>query len=116
MVELDRVTKSQRERVVTISSTAAKQDNHGYFQKCSIKTVGVPNIQIHAHPLGLTELKFDNCAVRVRKGADLTLLIKLGMAGRVQLRNVNSCGWIATDRTLLPAFVFIRWMSSMRAV
>ena len=94
----------------------AKQETHGSFKICSIKTVGNPSIKTHAHPLGLTELIFDNCAVKVRKGVDLSLLIKLGTAGKVLLLNVHSCGWVATNRTLLPAFVFIRWMSSMRAV
>jgi hypothetical protein len=79
----------------------------------NIVTVGLPKTKVHEHPLGLTQVIFDNCIVKVRKGCDLERIQALGRVGQVKLSNVSSCGWVTTDKTLLPCCVFNRWMSSM---
>jgi hypothetical protein len=90
-------------------------DSFAYWRKASITTVGIPNTKMNAHPLGLAEIIFDNCVVKVRAGHDLDNLVSLGRLGNVQLSNVTSNGWIATDRALLPCCIFARWMSGMKA-
>ena len=99
--------------MLTSPTLDAVRAAHGYFKHHSIQTVGNPNTKIHDDPQGLAQLKFDNCVVKVRQGPDLDRLTMLGRAGPVQLHTVMSCGWIATDRSLLPAFVYLRWVSSM---
>jgi hypothetical protein len=80
---------------------------------CCFTTIGRGNIKIHVHPLGLAQIIFDNCVVKVRLGHDLDLLVCLSSFGPVQLHNIRSIGWIPTNRTLLPSFLFLRWLSSM---
>ena len=90
-----------------------RADSHSFFQSHSLMAEGIPAIKDHDHPLGLSQLMFENCVVKVRRGTDLTHLMHLSLAGPVHLHNVNSCGWIAFDGHQLPAFVFIRWLSEM---
>ena len=80
---------------------------------CCFTTIGRGNIKIHDHPLGLAQIIFDNCVVKVRLGHDLDLLVNLSCFGPVQLHNIRCIGWIPTHRTLLPSFLFQRWLSSM---
>jgi hypothetical protein len=84
-----------------------------YFERSSVTTCGMPNLKMHEHPLGLAQVIFDNCVVKVREGFDLTNLLSLGRLGDVELFNVSSNGWIATDRTLLPCCIYERWISDM---
>jgi hypothetical protein len=42
-------------------------------------------------------------------------LLTLGRKGDVELTNVTSFGWVATERTLLPCCIFERWISDMGA-
>jgi len=107
------VVQQVQDVLLTTSTLDAVRAAHGYFKQHSIQTVGNPNTKIHDDPMGLAQLKFDNCVVKVRQGHDLDRLTILGRAGPVQLHTVMSCGWIATDRSLLPAFVYLRWVSSM---
>lgn len=86
-----------------------------FWQPSTITTCGVPNLKMNDHPLGLAHVIFDNCVVKVRAGFDLNNLLSLGRLGHVELINVNSFGWVATDRTLLPCCIFLRWISSMQA-
>ena len=88
-------------------------DSHSFFQSHSLMAVGIPAIKDHDHPQGLSQLMFENCVVKVRRGTDLTQLMILSLSGPVHLHNVNSCGWIASGDHQLPAFVFIRWLSEM---
>ena len=88
-------------------------DSHSFYQSHSLMAVGIPAIKDHDHPQGLSQLMFENCVVKVRRGTDLTHLMHLSLSGPVHLHNVNSCGWIAFGDHQLPAFVFIRWLSEM---
>jgi hypothetical protein len=90
--------------------------DHSFFQNCSCTTMGSANTQVHAHPMGLAHVVFENCVVKVRLGFDLDRLIALSRIGPVSLHNIHSSGWIPTGETLLPAYVFLRWISSMVAV
>jgi hypothetical protein len=87
--------------------------DHNFFQKCNFTTFGRANTKVHAHPLGLAHVFFSNCVVKVRRGDDLEKMIDLGNIGPVKLWNIESSGWIASNESLLPAFVFLRWISSM---
>lgn len=86
-----------------------------FWQPSTITTCGIPNLKMNDHPLGLAHVIFDNCVVKVRAGFDLNNLLSLGRLGHVELLNVTSFGWVATDRTLLPCCIFSRWISSMQA-
>ena len=86
-----------------------------FWQPSTITTSGIPNLRMCEHPLGLAQVIFDNCVVKVRDGFDLNNLLSLGRLGHVDLFNVTSFGWVATDRTLLPCCIFARWISSMQA-
>ncbi len=103
------------ERMMAADEDDAVAD-HSFFQNRSIKAIGSANTQVHAHPLGLAHVVFDNCVVKVRLGSDLDRLIALSRIGPVSLHNIQSSGWISTRETLLPAYVFLRWISSMVAV
>ena len=90
-------------------------DSFTFSQKADITTVGFPNTKMHDHPLGLTQVTFDNCVVKVRVGHDLDNLLSLGRLGQVNLTNVSSNGWVATNISLLPCCIFLRWISTMQA-
>ncbi len=90
-------------------------DSFTFSQKADITTVGFPNTKMHDHPLGLTQVTFDNCVVKVRVGHDLDNLLSLGRLGQVHLMNVSSNGWVATNISLLPCCIFLRWISTMQA-
>jgi hypothetical protein len=94
--------------------TCNNLSDHGYYQSCNIITEGVATIKSHDHPQGLTQLTFANCVVKVRTGHDLDKLIAMSNEGPVYLFNVQTKGWIVSDAILLPAFILLRWMSSMR--
>jgi len=85
-----------------------------FFQVTCIITTGIPNLKLNDHPLGLAQVIFDNCVVKVRTGFDLDNLLSLGRLGKVELINVTSHGWIVTDRSLLPCCIFNRWISGMK--
>jgi hypothetical protein len=108
------------EDLVVEKIMAADEDDaiadHSFFQNRNITAIGSANTQVHAHPLGLAHVVFDNCVVKVRLGSDLDRLIALSRIGPVSLHNIHSSGWITTRETLLPAYVFLRWISSMDAV
>jgi hypothetical protein len=89
--------------------------DHSFFQSRSFTAIGSANTQMHAHPLGLAHVFFDNCVVKMRLGHDLDRLIALSRIGPVSLHNIQSSGWIPSRETLLPAYVFLRWISSMVA-
>jgi hypothetical protein len=91
-------------------------NEHGHFQKKCFMTAGNSNTRFHSHPEGLAEVTFDNCVVKVRRGHDLERLVTLSRTGNVQLLNVTSNGWITTTHSLLPAFVYLRWISNMCAL
>lgn len=91
--------------------------DHGYFKKsCRIVTIGRPNIKLHHHPLGLVQVVFSNCVVKVRLGDDFEQLKKLSRTGSVKLGNLESYGWFCTAETMLPVFIYLRWMSNMSPV
>jgi hypothetical protein len=90
-------------------------DSSTFWEPASITTVGIPSTKKHSHPMGLVQVVFENCVVKVRTGHDLDNLLSLGRLGNVHLTNVTSYGWTATDRTLLPCCIFARWMSNMKA-
>jgi hypothetical protein len=89
--------------------------DHGYYQTCNIKTAGSAQAKPHAHALGLTHVHFDNCVVKVRTGFDLDQLLANSIDGPVHLLNVQTTGWIQSGSLLLPAFVLLRWISSIKA-
>jgi hypothetical protein len=103
-----------------IQNLAARRNHltdHGFFQKRrSINTIGIPIIKRHANPLGLVQLEFSNCVVKVRLGHDFEQLITFSSAGSVHLSNVESCGWFGAAESMLPVFLYLRWISSMVAV
>ena len=84
-----------------------------YFQNCNFITVGVPITKLHSHPQGLAQLIYSNCVVMVRLGHDLDHLTAWSGAGPVQLCNVQTNG---LSTTLLPVFLFLRWLSSARRI
>jgi hypothetical protein len=105
----------QHHSLLHISTDYSPWDSFSFWQKAKITTVGIPITKMNAHPLGLAQIIFDNCVVKVRAGHNLDNLVSLGRLGNVQLSNVTSNGWIATDRALLPCCIFARWMSGMKA-
>ena len=88
-------------------------NDHNCFQDCCFIAIGRANVKVHTHSLGLAQGFFKNCVVKVRLGEDLDLLVGLSRSGHVHLHNIQTNGWIVTDATLLPSFVFLRWLSSM---
>jgi hypothetical protein len=87
-----------------------------FWERSSILTCGIPNLKMNIeNPLALCQVIFDNCVVKVREGIDLNNLLTLGRKGDVELTNVTSFGWVATERTLLPCCIFERWISNMGA-
>jgi hypothetical protein len=88
-------------------------NDHIGCHDCCFTTIGRASIKVHVHPLGLAQIIFDNCVVKVRLGHDLDLLEALSNSGPVQLHNIQTNGWIPINRTLLPSFVFLRWLSSI---
>ena len=88
-------------------------NDHNCFQDCCFIAIGRANVKVHTHSLGLAQVFFKNCVVKVRLGEDLDLLVGLSRSGHVHLHNIQTNGWIVTDATLLPSFVFLRWLSSM---
>jgi hypothetical protein len=89
--------------------------DHGYHQACNITTAGSAQAKPHDHPQGLTHVHFDNCVVKVRPGFDLDQLLANSIDGPVHLLNVQTTGWIQSGAILLPAFVLLRWISSIKA-
>ncbi len=69
--------------------------------------------EVHSHPKGLAQVFFSNCVVKVRRGHDLDKMVTLSRIGPVKLCNIQSSGRIASDESLLPAFLFLSWMSSL---
>ena len=108
----DDTDDQDKDTVLTLRSCINLSD-HGYYQDCSIKTEGVAQFKTHDHAQGLTQLTFANCVVKVRTGHDLDALITLSNKGPVHLFNVRSNGWIQSNEIMLPAFILLRWMSSM---
>lgn len=95
------------------ASKSNQMNDHNFFQKCNFRTFGSANTKVHSHPKGLTQVFFSNCVVKVRRGHDLDKMVTLSRIGPIKLCNIQSSGWIASDESLLPAFLFLRWMSSM---
>ena len=87
---------------------------HYYLHKCTFLAVGSCNTQMHPNPLGLARVTFENCVVQVRPGRDLEQLIAFSRIGPVLLCNVSANGWFSSSRTLLPGFIFLRWVSTMQ--
>jgi hypothetical protein len=87
-----------------------------FWERSSILTCGNPNLKMNIeNPMALCQVIFDNCVVKIREGIDLKNLLTLGRKGDVELTNVTSFGWVATERTLLPCCIFERWISDMGA-
>jgi hypothetical protein len=95
------------------ASPSIHSKDHNFFHKCNFTTFGRANTKVHSHPMGLAQVFFSNCVVKVRRGHDLEQLIDLSKIGPVQLKNIESSGFITSVESLLPAFVFHRWISSM---
>jgi hypothetical protein len=90
--------------------------DHNFHQECNFKAFGSANTKIHSHPKGLAQVFFNNCVVKVRIGHDLDKMIAHSRIGPVQFYNIQSSGWIPSHESLLPAFLLLRWMSSMDAI
>jgi hypothetical protein len=88
-------------------------NDHIGCRDCCFTAIGRGNIKLHAHPLGLAQIIFENCVVKVRLGHDLDDLVALSCLGSVQLHNIQANGWVSTTASHLPSFVFLRWLSSM---
>jgi len=88
-------------------------DNHGFFKRLSFVAVGQPSIKAHRFDGGLTELWFINCVLKVRVGDDLDKIVRLSISGQISFENLSTNGWIPSHRTLLPAFIFVRYISSV---
>lgn len=95
------------------ASKSIQMKDHNCFQDCNFTTLGRANTKVHSHPMGLAHVFFSNCVVKVRRGHDLEKIIDLSRNGPVKLWNIQSSGWITSNESLLPAFVFLRWISSM---
>jgi hypothetical protein len=95
------------------ASKRIQKNDHNFFQKCNFTTFGSANTKVHSHHMGLAQVFFSNCVVKVRRGHDLDKMVDLSRIGPVKLCNIQSSGWIESDQSLLPAFLFLRWMSSM---
>ena len=95
------------------ASKSIQMKDHNFFQECNFTTFGRANTKVHSHPMGLAHVFFSNCVVKVRRGHDLEKIIDLSRNGPVKLWNIQSSGWITSNESLLPAFVFLRWISSM---
>jgi hypothetical protein len=86
-------------------------DLHGFYRFADFTALGRPIVRAHQHAAGLTELHFDNCCVKVRVGIDLNDLIRCSANGKVALRNLSTNGWVTNSSTLLPSFVFLKYLS-----
>ena len=87
-------------------------DDHSFFQYRDFVTSGQPFVKAHRLEACLTELQFENCVVKVRVGRDLNEIIRCSSTGSVYLRNLSTNGWAANSHTLLPSFIFIKYISS----
>jgi hypothetical protein len=115
MEKIDGETNNQIRSIHLRPIDDSSWDSSTFWQPASITTVDVPITKLHTHPLGLAQVVFDNCVVKVHAGQDLDNLLSLSRRGKVQLTNVTSYGWSATDRTHLPCCIFARWISNMKA-
>ena len=88
-------------------------DDHSFFQYADFVTSGQPLVIAHRLDAGLTELQFENCVLKVRVGCDLNEIIRCSSTGPVYLRNLSTNGWAANSDTLLPSFIFIKYISSL---
>jgi hypothetical protein len=104
-----------RVKTPTLFNRNSPWTSFSFWERSSITACGIPNLKMNDHPLGLAHVIFDNCVVKVREGFDLKNLLSLGRLGDVELFNVTSFGWVATDRTLLPCCIYERWISDMGA-
>ena len=86
-------------------------DHHSHYNRADFTALGRPVVRVHQHPAGLTELHFDNCIVKVRAGIDLDDLIRCSANGAVALRNLSTNGWVTNSFTVLPSFVFLKYLS-----
>jgi len=86
-------------------------DHHSHYNRADFTALGRPVVRVHQHPAGLTELHFDNCIVKVRAGIDLDDLIRCSANGVVALRNLSTNGWVTNSFTVLPSFVFLKYLS-----
>jgi hypothetical protein len=87
-------------------------DEHSFFQYTDFVTLGQPLVKTHRLDAGLTELQFENCVLKVRVGRDLNEIIRCSSTGPVYLSNLSTNGWAANSDTLLPSFIFIKYISS----
>jgi hypothetical protein len=79
--------------------------------KADITTMGQPAVTLHSHPLGLANVQFANCVVKIRVGIDLDRLTALGASGPVELWNVSEPTLCCPN--LLPTFLFRKYLSRM---
>ena len=88
-------------------------DNHGYYRYADFIALGRPVVRAHRHEAGLTELHFDNCVVKVRVGPDLNDIIRYSANGHrvVVFSNLSTNGWVTNSLTVLPSFVFLKYLS-----
>ena len=88
-------------------------DNHGYYRYADFIALGRPVVRAHRHEAGLTELHFDNCVVKVRVGPDLNDIIRYSANGHrvVAFSNLSTNGWFTNRLTVLPSFVFLKYLS-----
>lgn len=86
-------------------------DLHSHWRSADFTALGRPVVRVHQHAAGLTELHFDNCIVKVRTGIDLDDLIRCSANGAVALRNLSTNGSVTNCFTVLPSFVFLKYVS-----
>jgi hypothetical protein len=114
IVLLDRpssVTVDIPEEELDILPHLSVPDHHSYWNFADFTTLGRPVVRVHQHAAGLTELHFVNCIVKVRVGNDLDDLIRCSANGAVALRNLSTNGWVTNCVTVLPSFVFLKYLS-----
>ena len=88
-------------------------DNHGFLKRMDWVAVGQPIIKPHKHAAGLTTLMFQNCVIKIRVGDELNQIIILSKTGEVHMLNLFTKGWEPSNQTLLPAFIFEKYLSSV---
>jgi hypothetical protein len=86
-------------------------DHHSHWRSADFTALGRPVVRVHQHAAGLTVLHFDNCIVKVRVGIDLDDLIRCSANGAIHLRNLSTNGWVTNCFTVLPSFVFLKYLS-----
>jgi hypothetical protein len=86
----------------------------GRYKKFTIKTIGSAYTQMHEYSQGLAVVSFVNCVIKVRPGDDLNTLIAMSRVGTVILYNVQLNGWTTTNQSLLPTYIFLRWISKIK--